>query len=159
MPGIKTLVKHCAHCFKKMERDRFNGRLEDFTIFQKRLYCDRDCMATAMQTADPSRHAYARRARKVALKANCEKCGTTAKLAIHHDDLNWRNNSLTNLHTLCGSCHTFLHHARGDIKPAQPKPPCKFCAKPSFRSGVCNTCRTQIRRYGAPRPSTSEPTC
>lgn len=159
MPIAKTLIKHCEQCSALMTRVRFNGRLEDFSVFQRRKFCNQDCMAKAMLKADPKRQAYAVRARKAALKSACEACGTTSKLAIHHEDRNWRNNKPENLKTLCGSCHTSLHHSRGDIKPAQPKPPCEHCGKPSYRPGVCSTCRTQIRRHGAPRPKTSALTC
>lgn len=46
--------------------------------------------------------------------------------------------------------HISLHHAAGDISPKREKPPCAYCAKPSYRAGTCNTCRTRIRRHGDP---------
>lgn len=156
MPSIKNLQKNCAHCSANLERKRINGRLEDFSVFQRRQYCDQKCMGLAMMKADPTRKSYAKRARKLELKSCCEKCGTTESLSIHHDDLNWRNNEPSNLKTLCASCHTSLHHSRGEIKPAQPKPPCMHCGRESYRSGICNTCRTQIRRNGEPSPSTTK---
>lgn len=154
MPIEKHLTKHCAHCSKQMDRKRFNGRLEDFQVFQRRKFCGRECMALAMQKEHPKRKAYGQRARKLALQDRCEACQTTRCLAIHHKDRDWSNNDPKNLQTLCNSCHTSLHHAQGDISPAQPKPPCTHCGKPSYRSGLCSTCRTQIRRYGAPKANT-----
>lgn len=150
MPAIKNGdPRNCAHCGASLERKRFNGRLEDFTRFLQRKFCDQKCMADAMLKEDPSRQAYAIRARKH-LGPHCERCGTPMKRSIHHKDRDWRNNDPQNLSTLCASCHTSLHHAAGDISPQREKPPCKFCGNPSYRSGVCNTCRTRIRRHGDP---------
>ena len=39
----------------------------------------------------------------------------------------------------------------------QEKPPCVYCGKVSYRSGVCNTCRTRIRRHGTPSPKVELP--
>lgn len=156
MPIEKTLTKHCEHCAEPMSRKRFNGRLEDFTRFSLRKHCDQFCSAEAMKKEDPLREAYAKRARKQSLKSACETCGTTERLSIHHEDRNWRNNDPSNLKTLCSSCHTSLHHSRGEIRQAQPKPPCVYCGRDGYRAGVCNTCRTQIRRNGMPSPSTTK---
>jgi 5-methylcytosine-specific restriction endonuclease McrA len=47
----------------------------------------------------------------------CVKCGATKQLVIHHlDQVSWHNtsepnNELSNLQTLCRSCHTTLHNA------------------------------------------------
>ena len=158
MPTAKVLMKNCKHCSAPMERKRINGRLEDFTVFQKRKFCDQKCMAEAMLKEDPSRSARNKMSRKIGLKPACEKCGTTQKLAIHHQDRNWRNNDPSNLQTLCGSCHTSLHHACGEISPAQPKPPCMYCGKQSYRAGVCSTCRTRIMTHGTPFPKQKEQT-
>lgn len=38
-------------------------------------------------------------------KDSCEKCGGTEKLEIDHIDKNRSNNDLSNLQTLCRSCH------------------------------------------------------
>lgn len=38
-------------------------------------------------------------------KSYCEKCGSTEKLEIDHIDANRSNNELSNLQTLCNSCH------------------------------------------------------
>lgn len=42
-------------------------------------------------------------------KNNCERCGTTDKLIVHHKDENRYNNVLDNLETLCRRCHQ-IHH-------------------------------------------------
>lgn len=151
MPTQKTgEPRFCACCATLLERKRINGRLEDFGVFNRRKFCNQECMAKAMHKDDPKRQAYNMRARKQSLKPACELCAATEKLSIHHMDRNWRNNSPANLQTLCASCHTSLHHAAGDISPTREKPPCMYCGKPSYRSGVCSTCRTRIRRHGDP---------
>ena len=38
-----TPEKYCSSCGKKLERKRFNGRLEDYGVFLRRKYCGREC--------------------------------------------------------------------------------------------------------------------
>lgn len=38
-------------------------------------------------------------------KSYCEKCGGTERLEVDHIDGNRSNNELSNLQTLCNSCH------------------------------------------------------
>lgn len=38
-------------------------------------------------------------------KSKCERCGSTKNLMVHHKDGNRKNNSASNLKTLCWSCH------------------------------------------------------
>jgi len=40
--------KYCEYCGKKLERKRYSGRIEDFNVFAKRKYCDRECMKQAL---------------------------------------------------------------------------------------------------------------
>lgn len=40
----------------------------------------------------------------------CQECGSMNNLCVHHIDKNRANNDSSNLITLCGSCHTKLHH-------------------------------------------------
>ena len=44
---IKQINKYCEYCGKKLERKRYNGRLEDFGVFNRRKYCNKDCMRKA----------------------------------------------------------------------------------------------------------------
>ena len=42
---IKEYEHYCKYCNKLLTRNRFkNGRLEDFNVFKKRVYCNRECM-------------------------------------------------------------------------------------------------------------------
>lgn len=116
MPKKSDPIKSCAHCGRSIERKRYGGRMEDRQVFLRRRFCDLRCSAAGLRKPDPTRDAYRKRARSLRGSA-CESCGRTDKLSTHHENRNWRDNSPENLRTLCASCHTSLHHARGDIKP------------------------------------------
>ena len=149
MPRKKDPSKNCEHCGEGMERTRMSGRLEDRTAFLNRKYCNTRCMALAMMKEFPTRSAIQKRI-AVHRKDSCESCGGQKRLGIHHKDRNWRNNELSNLQTLCASCHTSLHHAAGDIIKKKEKPPCMVCGKPSYRLELCSTHRTRARKHGNP---------
>ena len=111
---IKELDKNCEYCGKQLERKRFNGRLEDFTVFSNRKYCNRECMRKDwVKIGDnhnqtySNAHTTARKINELILhKEMCELCGSDTNLDIHHIDGNWQNNNLDNLMCLCRSCHT-----------------------------------------------------
>ena len=110
---IKELEKYCEYCGKQLERKRFNGRLEDFTVFKNRKYCNRECMRKDwVKIGDNHNQSYsnahttARKINELILhKELCELCGSDTNLDIHHIDGNWQNNNLDNLMCLCRSCH------------------------------------------------------
>ena len=111
---IKELEKYCEYCGNKLERKRFDGRLEDFTVFSNRKYCNRECMRKDwVKIGDNHNQSYsnahttARKINELILhKEVCELCGSDTNLDIHHIDGNWQNNTLDNLMCLCRSCHT-----------------------------------------------------
>lgn len=110
---IKELDKTCEYCGKQLERKRFNGRLEDFTVFSNRKYCNRECMKRDFlkigehDQSYSNAHTTARKINELILhKETCELCGNDTNLDIHHIDGNWQNNNLDNLMCLCRSCHT-----------------------------------------------------
>lgn len=39
----------------------------------------------------------------------CEMCSSDERLEVHHKDLNWLNNTPSNLQLLCNKCHTKVH--------------------------------------------------
>lgn len=47
--------------------------------------------------------------RKKVKKEACARCGTTERLAIHHEDHDHFNDEVTNLTVLCVSCHASVH--------------------------------------------------
>ena len=120
---IKEYNKKCKYCGKKLERKRFNGRLEDFTVFKKRNYCERECMRKDYLKVGKNNqsfsnsHTTARNINKLILKKDCcEKCGSTKNLDIHHVDGDWQNNNLNNLMCLCRSCHIKEHRSKNNIR-------------------------------------------
>lgn len=117
---IKEMEKYCEYCSNKLERKRFNGRLEDFGVFNKRKYCNRDCMKKSYVMVGKNNqswstaHATARKINELFLnKDSCEVCGSEKSLDIHHIDGDWQNNNLDNLMCLCRSCHMKCER-RGD---------------------------------------------
>jgi len=147
--------RYCAYCAALLVRKRFGKRLEDRGRFLVRKYCNRRCMSRGMMLPFPTRNAWAVRARKLR-KNECENCGATERLSIHHRNKKWWDNQPGNIITLCASCHTTLHHSNNDIVPKKAWRPCRFCGYLTFGRTVCNTCRTQIRRDGKPHPETTK---
>lgn len=125
---IPVAPKECEQCRAPMQRKRFGGRLEDRAVYRRRRFCNQTCMGLAHRKTDPTRDAYRKRAHPLR-KKTCEKCGTRERLSIHHDDRNWKNNEPSNIKTLCASCHTSLHHARGDINKTRSSTVPTDCAR------------------------------
>ena len=81
------------------------------SVFKRRKYCDQQCMAADRAThASVSIHGHRYRSKKHRREA-CERCGSTEKLHVHHKDNDWRNDDISNLETLCASCHIRHHWA------------------------------------------------
>lgn len=110
--------KFCLVCGQRMERKRFNGRLEDMGRFKQRKYCSPECFGIASQKPDASLAAARKRSVKF-LGGRCEICGTTQNLQAHHKDMNPWNNTPENIMTLCGSCHTKFHWAHGKLQSSR----------------------------------------
>ena len=120
---IKELDRYCEFCGKKLERKRFNGRLEDFTVFSNRKYCNRECMQKDYlkigkhNQSYSNAHTTARKINELILhKEVCELCGSDNNLDIHHIDGDWQNNNLDNLMCLCRSCHTKYERNKNKLK-------------------------------------------
>ena len=114
---IKEEEKYCEYCSKKLERKRFNGRLEDFTVFKNRKYCNRECMRKDyLKIGDnfnqtySNAHTTARKINELILhKKECELCGSRTNLDIHHIDGNVFNNLENNLIALTPEKHRYAH--------------------------------------------------
>ena len=108
IPPKSDPAKNCKACGTPLMRKRYGGRLEDRTRFLKREHCDQACANTrpAIQANSHRRHA-----RKLVPLSECEKCGTSSRLHVHHKDRNPANNAMSNLQVLCASCHLKLHWA------------------------------------------------
>lgn len=148
---IKQIEKYCKYCGKQLERKRYNGILEDFTVFKKRKYCNRECMKRAyLKIGDnfnqtwTNSHTTARKINELILhKEVCELCGIKANLDIHHIDGNWQNNNLDNLKCLCRSCHTKLERSK-------KKKVCVICGNKHKGLGYCNKHYIRFKKYGNP---------
>jgi 5-methylcytosine-specific restriction endonuclease McrA len=151
MQQIKpTPVKHCLQCGSKMERNRFaSGRREDLAVFNRRKYCNRKCMASAMVQEDPTRDAYRKRIRHLR-EEQCGDCGSIENLSINHKDRNWRNNQPDNLETLCSSCHTKKHWDEPGRLFVAKWTPCKICGEKSRRHGYCQKHYFRVKKHGDP---------
>ena len=114
----ETPLKFCAYCNKKLERKRFyNGSLEYLIHFERRKYCDRECMANSYKekpkTDNPSWAVSHHRSRELKEADRCEICESTKNVDIHHIDGDWQNNSEQNLPKKRRKAPRFSH---GDIR-------------------------------------------
>jgi hypothetical protein len=150
--ATEIVLKPCKHCGKTMPRGRYsNGQIEPPAFYKKRKYCNLECSALGQRKDKPSRGAIGKRNIRHR-KRNCEDCGTTESLGIHHIDHDWMNNDLANLMTLCATCHTTLHWAQGKRLHNRTAPPCKVdgCGTKSRRRGLCPKHHQRWKRWGDP---------
>ena len=128
-PAKTTPEMRCSMCGVRLQRKRFNGRLEDYGAFKKRRFCSLSC-ANSRTKGGLSRKAFHAQARKYR-KTACECCGGKARLQVHHINEDWTDNRPTNLQTLCVFCHQFWHatHRRHGVKPSTPMPPMPFLSQ------------------------------
>src|SRR5690554_2472081 len=94
----ETPLKYCESCGKKLERKRLpNGDLEYLIHFNRRKYCNRECMANGFRGVKKSENLSCteahKRARELVKKTECSKCGSKENLDIHHKDGDFQNNS------------------------------------------------------------------
>lgn len=149
---IPVTPRYCRQCRKAMERKRSRtGVLEDRTVYSKRHFCDRTCMAVWME--GQIKVVSARNSRRQSVKTvapSCELCGRTSiRLHVHHKDHDPLNNAKRNLQTLCGSCHRLSHSPNYTGTPLQRKL-CSLCSEPAARKGYCNTHLTRFKKHGDP---------
>lgn len=149
-PRKQEPSKSCEHCGKQLTRKRYNGTLESLNSFTRRKYCDMQCMGLAHRKDDPTVDAYRKRVYRHK-KDHCQECGATENLQIHHIDGNPKNNRLSNLMTLCGSCHTKWHWNNGKTIPRE-RSTCKICGVPLKKSaqGMCQKHFQRVKKYGDP---------
>lgn len=121
-----TPETRCSMCGVRLQRKRFNGRIEDYGAFKKRRFCSLSC-ANSRTKGGLSRKAFHAQARKQR-KPACKCCGGKFRLQVHHINEDWKDNARTNLQTLCVFCHQFWHatHRRCGAKPLTPMPAMPF---------------------------------
>ena len=77
---------------------------------KRRKFCSRHCMVTKrLQEPLTNKSTAYYRARKAVTKSECERCGVTERLHVHHKDKNPLNDSPQNLQVLCSKCHAKVH--------------------------------------------------
>lgn len=140
----------CQYCGKFLERKRYpSGDLECWTNFNKRKYCNQTCMAHAMEKDVCKCVHHSREKAHLHIQKQCALCGATGKLHVHHLNGDPTDNTLSNLMTLCPSCHQKAHSPNFLGASGQRKR-CKFCGKPSVKNGLCYTHLERLRRFGHP---------
>jgi len=115
VPPIKQAPpRSCAWCGLTLTRKRYNGRLEDFAVYQRRKFCDTQCMSRDFDQR-PSK-AVSRlaktgnyHARKLVPKGPCVTCGKPNARDVHHRNGDRNDNRLENLTRLCRGCHLRQH--------------------------------------------------
>ncbi|OHD24265.1 MAG: hypothetical protein A2Y38_20070 [Spirochaetes bacterium GWB1_59_5] len=148
-PVKPTPEKYCAACGAKLERKRFNNRLEDMSVFLRRQYCSRECSWTASRKESVTLSGLLKRATQLKDSA-CEVCQAQTHLGVHHKDRNPANNSSENLLTLCASCHTKLHWSEGK-RPWKELEPCQICgAVGKLKHGMCQKHYQRWKKFGDP---------
>jgi len=147
-PRKQAPEKFCLKCGLLLQRKVFNGRLEDFSIFLRRKYCNRECSWTHSRSESVSLSGAYKRATQ--LKAGvCMECKSMSLLGVHHKDRNPLNNSSENLVTLCASCHTRLHWKEGKT-PWKQRASCKVCGNQAKGHGLCLKHYQRWKKYGDP---------
>jgi 5-methylcytosine-specific restriction endonuclease McrA len=115
MPPTKQAPpRNCAECGRLLTRKRYNGRLEDFGVFQRRTFCDTRCMAisfdkrtsTASSTKAKTGNYHAR---KMVPPGPCMHCGKPSARDVHHLNGDRNDNRPENLTRLCRGCHLRRH--------------------------------------------------
>jgi len=143
-------VKYCAQCGNLLERKRFNGRLEDRSVFLRRKYCGLECAWIGSRSESVSLPGLRKRA--IPYRGSvCAECGTTANIGIHHINGNPADNSKLNVLTLCGSCHTKWHWRHGKVMPKRARATCSVCGRGCrTHGGMCQKHYVRWRKYGDP---------
>lgn len=144
-----TPERYCAFCGKKLERKIFKSKREDLSIFNKRKYCNRECMKKAYVRNGATHQDYSsahHTSRKIVYlienrEAKCQLCGAIRNIDIHHIDGNYGNNHSENLMVVCRSCHMKIH---------RQKPVCRICGKPVKGLGLCDKHYQRFKKYGDP---------
>ncbi len=116
-------LKHtCKNCGRKISLAHWSITYlcNSALLKSKPKYCNLSCSAKSHFPKGKNHPAYkngsgrgysARQSKQniIILGRNCEKCGRKSNLNAHHKDENPRNNILSNIQVLCGSCH-MKHH-------------------------------------------------
>lgn len=118
-----TPERYCVECGRQLERKRLkNGERESLIHFNRRLFCNRRCMAANFDhrpvKSEPGWMTAHHHARKMVRPGACARCGKLNASDVHHKNGNWRDNSQENLERICRGCHLREHWAERKAKAA-----------------------------------------
>ena len=107
----QTPAKSCEWCGSIFTRGRLgkNNQLECVANYMRRKFCSISCSVKRQHATEPPTAAASRKRAKKQLQGQCESCGWTVDLCIHHVNGNPMDNSASNLQTLCMNCHSYWH--------------------------------------------------
>lgn len=145
MPLKAAPEKSCERCSCRIERKRFNGRLEDLGVFKRRKYCSIKCASTRVRPSHWETYHWRARAHR---KSQCEACGSTEQLHAHHVDGKPENNDPSNIQTLCVWCHNFLHAAADRLGWTQPGRLAPFGEWTDLKGSATPSSRRSSKRSG-----------
>jgi DNA-binding protein Fis len=91
------MLKKCEYC-----GDNFKTELSF------KIYCCRDCAEKGPMSKSRYGGLHYYVLKRDGFK--CTECGEVTQLHVHHKDENIQNNTMSNLITLCQSCHKHIHH-------------------------------------------------
>lgn len=143
-------LKNCQQCGSAMARKRFGGVLEDLSVFGRRKFCGRECMAASMEGRIKVLNE--KNSRRQATKQRgptCCECGDGEGLSAHHRNGDPLDNSPTNIATLCQSCH-MKGHWRIWKQTARQETACLYCESRSRKLSMCQKHYQRWRKYGDP---------
>lgn len=142
-------IKNCANCEKQFFRVYFGKRLQDLGNFKKRKFCSKLCQYEYHLQREQTRQWIGRKLQDVK-KDKCCICNGFNWLGVHHRDGNWKNNDISNLITLCASCHTKQHWKQGDYEHKKINKTCSLCNLPHKAKDYCNKHYRNWKNTGNP---------
>lgn len=139
-PALTIPAKPCDRCGAMFQRKRFTMALEDPARFRARRFCSLHCANSrgVRSQCSASQH----RISQAFVKPQCELCGVTQRLHVHHKNEDWKDHRLENLQTLCIRCHLGGHN-RKDRK-------CNLCSGKHKGHGLCLKHFQRWKKYGDP---------
>lgn len=109
-PKLPEPLKFCKSCHVQIIRKRQpNGRWESTSTFKRHQFCGLKCFGYSRLKPIKTKQDAHTRARQVCLRSFCNRCGSSERLQVHHQDRNPFNNNPENLESLCAKCHRIEH--------------------------------------------------
>ena len=113
-------MKYCPNCAGLI--------IQNPLARQKKKFCSVVCSRQFRRKVRPSYRHYK--------KSNCERCGSTRKLEVHHKNEDIRYNNPENLETLCRNCHRARHATKAWVSKRYRAPRKKLTKSDDGKHGV-----------------------